>query len=78
MRPPDKGNPATGNRDGAESSEAGNLKADTITNVIALPPAGWKIAMRRARAIRRYTGRAKVLAVRHWRIAVRDALEIRP
>jgi hypothetical protein len=79
MRPPDKRIGPEPGRDqaGAESSEAGNLKADTITNVIALPPAGWKIAMRRAHAIRKYRGTAKVYAVRLWRVAVVDALEVR-
>jgi hypothetical protein len=76
--PPGKKEGLTSQSEQAESSEAGNLKADTITNVIALPPAGWKIAMRRAHAIRKYRGTAKVYAVRLWRVAVVDALEVRP
>ncbi len=79
MRPDQRKSPVLG-RDQAEAEnvEASNLKADSITNVIAMSPAGWKIAMRRAHANRRYKGRAKVLAVRHWRVAVVDTLGARP
>ena len=79
MRPPDKKRGPEPGRDqaGAESRETGSLENDHSTAVIVMPSPGWHIAMRRAHAIRRYKGRAKVLAVRHWRIAVRDALEIR-
>ena len=79
MQPDQRKSPVLGrDQAGAENVEASNLKANSITNVIAMPPAGWRIAMRRTHANRRYKGRAKILAVRHWRVAVVDALEIRP
>lgn len=77
MRVPDQRKGPTGNR-GAEATDASNVNSDHSTAVIVMPSPGWHIAMRRAHAIRRYKGRAKVLAVRHWRVAVVDALEARP
>ena len=80
MRPPDKKRGPVPGRDqaGAESRETGSLETDDSTAVIVMPSPGWHVAMRRAHAIRRYKGRAKVLAVRHWRVAVVDALGVRP
>ena len=76
MRLPDKRiGPEPGkDQAGAESSEAGNLRKDHSSIVVALPPVGWKTAMRRAHAIRKYRGTAKVYAVKLWRVAVVDAL----
>ena len=78
MRPDQRKSPVPGrDQAGAENVEASNLKVDSITNVIAIPSAGWKIAVRRAHAKRLYKGRAKVLAVRHWRVAVVDTVAVR-
>ena len=76
MRPPDKKKPGEPeNRNNrAENTEARHLNPDSITNVVAFSRAGWKIAMRRAYAIRRYEGRAKDHAVHLWRVAVVDAI----
>ena len=78
MRPDQRKSPGPG-RDqvGAENVEASNLKTDSTANVIAMPSAGWKIAERRAHVKRRYKGHAKVLAVRHWRVAVVDTVAVR-
>lgn len=75
--PPGKKEDPTGEPDGAESSEAGNLRKDHSSILVALPPVGWKTAMRRAHAVRKYRGTAKVYAVRLWRVAVVDALGAR-
>ena len=79
MRPDQRKSPGPGrDQAGAENVEASNLKADCITNVITMPPACWKIATRRVHANRRCKGRAKVLAVRHWRVAAVDTLRVWP
>ena len=61
---------------GPESNEEGNLPTNDST-VIELPRGSWQLPMRRAYAIRKYRGRAKDHAVRLWRVAVQDALEVR-
>jgi hypothetical protein len=77
MRPPDQRKGPTGNR-GAETTDASNVNTDHSTAVIVMARPGWHIAMRRAHAIRKYRGTAKVYAVKLWRVAVVDALEARP
>ena len=61
---------------GPESSEETNLNTNDST-VIELPRNSWQLPMRRAYAIRKYRGRAKVYAVKLWRVSVQDALEVR-
>ena len=71
-RPGQRGGAGTG----PESSEEGNLSSNHST-VIAFPRDPWQIAMMRAHAIRFYQpGPYKNKAVRHWRIAVQDALGV--
>ena len=61
---------------GPESAEASNLKTNNTT-VLRFPSDHWQIAMMRAHAIRFYQpGPVKSRAVRHWRIAVQDALAV--
>ena len=74
MRPPNVQRPGGHRGEAGQQAEALDTHPDTTTNVIALPPAGWKIAMRRAHAIRRYRGTAKNYAVRLWRVSVQTAL----
>ena len=73
MRPPNVQRPG-GHRGEAGQTEALDTHLDTTTNVIAIPSTGWKTAMRRAHAIRRYRGTAKNYAVRLWRMSVQTAL----
>ena len=73
MKPPEKLSPG-GHRGEAEQTEAHDTPFDNTTNVFKFSRAGWKSAMRRAYAIRRYQGRAKDHAVHLWRVAVVDAI----
>lgn len=67
-----------GNRGKAGQQAETRYAPANHTTVIALPRPRWRVAMRRAYAIGEYRGRAKILAVRHWRVAVVDALEMWP
>jgi hypothetical protein len=79
MKRPEKLSPGGHRGEAEQQAKAHDTQPENITAIIlplrSLP--GWHIAMRRAHAIRRYKGRAKVSAVKLWRVAVVDALGVR-
>ena len=78
MKRPEKQRPGGHRGEAGQQAKAHDTQPENSTAIILPLRSGWHIAMRRAHAIRRYKGRAKVYAVKLWRVAVVDALEARP